>query len=82
MPPWICPFTSMGFTIRPTSSTTVWRTHAHGARRGVDLDLAHLAAVGERDRGRRERRSLVEAGLHARRELARLVRGAWRRCRA
>ena len=76
MPPWIWPFTSIGFTMRPTSSTTVWRTIAHGAGLRVDLDLAHLAAVGERDRGRRERRRLAEAGLHARRKLPRLVGGA------
>ena len=41
----------------------------------VDLDLADLAAVGKRHRGRCERRRLAEAGLHARRLLG-LVGGA------
>ena len=48
---------------------------AHGAGLLVDLDLADLRAVRERDGGRREGRLLGEAGLHALRQLARHVGG-------
>src|SRR2546429_95122 len=49
---------------------------AHGAGLLVDLDLADLRAVGERDRRRSERRLLAEARLHPLRKLARHVGGA------
>ncbi len=52
------------------------------ARVLVDLDLAHLAAVGKGHRRRRERRRLGEPGLQVRRKLARLVGGAGHRPRS
>ena len=49
---------------------------SHSAGRGIDFDLADVGAVRERDRRRRERRALGEAGLHAGRQLTRLIRRA------
>ncbi len=47
-PPCTCPSTSAGFSTRPQSSTAMWRSQAHGAGLGVDLDHGDVRAEGER----------------------------------
>ena len=67
-PPCTWPSTSIGFRIRPQSSTAMWRTRRTSPVCGVDLDHRDVGAERER-RGRLAVHALgAKPGLHARRE--------------
>ena len=58
MPPWTWPSTSIGFAIRPASSTVMWRIELGEAGLGVDLDDREVRP----ERVRRVRRLPVVLG--------------------
>ncbi len=70
----IWPFTSIGLMTVPTSSTTAVADHFGRAGVRIDLDLADMRAVREVAARRLVGRGLVEAGLHALRQLVELER--------